>query len=96
MAPRSNLQPLPPKQNDRIDLVGTTVFGREYRAPMAAALGLGKTLLWQLRTGESRRRIDNELIALLDAQSDAAALKGLEIAALRKRFLAERRRGDAT
>lgn len=96
MAPRPPLPLLPIRQSDRIDLVGTTVWGREYRDPMARALGIGKTLLWRLRKGESRRNIDSELIDLLDAQSDAAAERGLEIAALRKRFIAERRRGDAT
>ncbi len=58
---------------------------------MADALGIGKTLLWKLRKGESRRNVDAELIDLLDEQCDQAAVRGLEIAALRKRFLAERR-----
>jgi hypothetical protein len=90
MALRLSQPPLPIEQTDRIDLVGVTVWGRDYRGPMAEALGIGKTLFWQLRKGESRRNVDAELIQLLDAQCDAAAVKSLEIAALRSRFLAER------
>jgi hypothetical protein len=38
--------------------------------------------------------LDDRLIELLDAEAEAAAAHGLELAALRKRFL-KRRRADA-
>jgi hypothetical protein len=75
----------------RIELVGTALYGKAWRARLAAALGISRSTMFQWCLVNGRRRddaeIDSALIDLLDAQRDAATEKSLELADLRHRFI---------
>jgi hypothetical protein len=87
---------LPEAESDRLRLVGRSAYGSHYMRRLASGLGIARTTLWQLMRGRGKRvtDLDDRLIELLDAEAEAAAAHGLELAALRKRFL-KRRRADA-
>ena len=90
--PSPTLPPLPDDQPGRISEVGTTLFGRDYRRRLAEALGVSRTTLWKwLAGGGKRRDIDGDLLELLETERDAASERELQIADLRKRFVARRR-----
>jgi hypothetical protein len=83
-------EPLPTDLPGRIELVGATLYGKSWRRRLAVALGVSRSTLWQLHRGAGKRRrdVDGELIELLDCERDAASERSLQIAALRRRFMA--------
>lgn len=90
---------LPDDEIHRINLVGTTVYGDHFLRRMAKGMRMGRTVLWEIMQGRGKRdtleSLDDRLIELLDAESTAAAERGLKIDALRKRFLRWRRNDAA-
>lgn len=90
--PSPTLPPLPDDQRSRISVVGTTLWGRDYRRRLAETLGISRTTLWKWMSGGGKRRdIDADLLELLESERDAASERELAIADLRKRFLVRRR-----
>ena len=90
--PSPTLPPLPDDQPGRISEVGVTLWGRDYKRRLAAALNVSRTTLWKwMHGGGKRRDIDGDLLELLETERDAASERELQIAQLRKRFLARRR-----
>jgi hypothetical protein len=90
--PSPPLAPLPDDQPGRISEVGTTLWGRDYRRRLAEALGISRTTLWKWMAGGGKRRdIDADLEELLETERDAASERELQIADLRRRFIARRR-----
>jgi hypothetical protein len=84
-------QTLPATIPGRLTLVGHTLYGRSFKAKLAAGLNVSRSTLFEwMRGGGKRRDIDNQLIALLDDERDAADERSIEIAALRKTFAAAR------
>jgi hypothetical protein len=82
--------PLPADLPGRIDLVGAALYGKSWRRRLAQGLHISRSTLWQLLCGAGKRRrdVDGELIELLDCERDAASERSLQIAALRRRFMA--------
>jgi hypothetical protein len=73
----------------RIMLVRTTLYGKSWRRRVAVGLNISRSTLWQLLRGAGKRRnVDGELVELLDCERDAANERSLQIAALRRRFMA--------
>jgi hypothetical protein len=82
--------PLPAELPGRIELVGATLYGKSWRRRLAHGLHISRSTLWQLLrgAGKSGRDVDGDLAELLDAERDAASERSLQIAALRRRFMA--------
>ncbi|WP_375312832.1 hypothetical protein WHZ77_06010 [Bradyrhizobium sp. A5] len=76
----------------RLELVGTTLYGSQWRRRLAAGLRIGRATLhgWMTGAWEPVRDVDGELIALLDSERDAAAARGLQIASLRRMMIGAR------
>lgn len=92
----NRLQPLPPDTPTRLELVGTTLFGGNYKHRLAKALGMGRTKFWKVMSGHGKRAdLDGDIIEVLDAEADAATQRGIAIGALRRRFIREREKNDA-
>jgi hypothetical protein len=81
--------PLPADLPGRIELVGATLYGKSWRRRLAQGLHISRSTLWQWLSGAGKRRdVDGELIELLDCERDAASERSLQIAALRRGFMA--------
>jgi hypothetical protein len=81
--------PLPADLPGRIELVGSTLYGKSWRRRLAQGLHISRSTLWQLLRGAGKRSdVDAELAELLDVERDAASERGAELAALRRRFMA--------
>jgi hypothetical protein len=84
--------PLPTELAGRLALVGTTLYGKSWRARLADSLNVSRSTLWQWLSGACQQRdIDGELIELLDCERDAASERALQIGALHRRFTAKGR-----
>lgn len=78
---------LPTTVHGRLTLVGTAIYGKAFRAKLAAALGISRSTLFEwMRGGGKRRDIDGELIDLIECERDAADQRSIELATLGKRF----------
>jgi hypothetical protein len=87
--PSQKPEPLPEDLAGRITLVGTALYGKSWRRRLAVGLNVSRSTLWQWLSGAGKRRdIDGELVELLDGERDAATERSLQIAALRRRFIA--------
>lgn len=81
--------PLPADLPGRIELVGATLYGKSWRRRLAHGLHISRSTLRQWLSGASKRRdVDGDLAELLDVERDAASERSLQIAALRRRFMA--------
>jgi hypothetical protein len=79
---------LPSDTPGRIRTVGTHLFGSEWRKRMAAGLGISRSTLYLWLAGANTSRdIDGDLIALLDAERDGCAERGMQITALRRQLI---------
>jgi hypothetical protein len=82
------MRKLPKTIQGRLELVGRALYGKSFKAKLAAGLHISRSTLFEWSRGNCKRRtIDDELITLLDAARDAADERSVEIAALRKRFI---------
>ena len=78
---------LPPTVHGRLTLVGKALYGKTFRAKLAAGLNISRSTLFEwMRGGGKRRDIDGELIHLIECERDAADERSIELAALSKRF----------
>lgn len=74
----------------RLGYAGHGLYGRYYRAKLAAGLKISRTTLHQWETDGKRdphRDIDGEIADLIDRERDAAAERGADLTALRNKFL---------
>lgn len=79
--------PLPATVQSRLTLVGKFLYGREFRARLAAGLGISRVTLFELLRGRGKRRdVDDDIIELLEHEHDVARERSVEIAALSERF----------
>ena len=83
---------LPSDLPGRLTAVGKGLYGRHWRARLAAGLNIGRATLhgWMTGAWETPRDIDAELIALLDTERDACAERGIALTAIRQQLLAGR------
>lgn len=78
---------LPPTVHGRLTLVGKTLYGKAFRAKLAAGLNISRSTLFEwMRGGGKRRDIDADLIDLIECERDAADERSIELADLSKRF----------
>ncbi|EIG62902.1 hypothetical protein [Bradyrhizobium sp. WSM1253] len=86
-----------PTLPDLLTMTGVGVYGANWRARLAAALGISRMTLWAMLRGDGKRSaidIDNRLVDLIER--DAAAERGVMLTQLRNRvvaFAAKAKRG---
>jgi hypothetical protein len=81
---------LPPDVPGRLRLAGKYLYGTGWRRRMAMGLQISRSTLFEWLRGNIKT--DREIVELLDRERDAASERGVELTALRRRFMALGRR----
>lgn len=70
-------------------MVGTGLYGEEWRGRLAAGIGISRGTLWSIMSGSNRHRrdIDAAMVALIERERDATAEHGMELTRLKNALL---------
>lgn len=87
--PRTSIK-LPTDVPGRLHYAGKYLYGTGWRTRLAVGLDISRSTLFEWLRGNIKtdRDIDGEIVELLDRERDAASERGLELTALRRRFIA--------
>lgn len=87
------------KLPQRLEFVGTGVYGSQWMTRLAAAIGVSRSMLFEYRHGRrTDRDLDGRLLDLIERERDAASERGMMLTRLRTSLIAmigaANKRGD--
>lgn len=70
-------------------MVGTGLYGDEWRGRLAAGIGISRGTLWSIMSGSSRhkRDIDAAMVSLIERERDMTIEHGAELTRLKNSLL---------
>lgn len=87
----NNTLTIPNDLPGRLRVAGTTLYGSSWRSRLAAGLGVSRSTLFEwCRGGKAVVDIDAAIIDLIDRERDEASLRGIQLTALKNRFVSRR------